>query len=74
METPLEYETYETYETTYETDAYDDIYVGDSKAKVAETLIWIWFWQMLWSGKKQPYGEGYHKRKRRQEGEFPCPR
>jgi len=29
----LEYETYETYETTYETDAYDDIYVGDSKAK-----------------------------------------
>ena len=41
METPLEYETYETYETTYETDAYDDIYVGDSKAKVAETLIWI---------------------------------
>jgi len=30
----LEYETYETDETTYETDAaYDDIYAGDSKAK-----------------------------------------
>jgi len=30
----MEYETYETYETAYETDAaYDDIYAGDSKAK-----------------------------------------
>ena len=38
----MEYETYETYETAYETDAaYDDIYAGDSKAKVVETLIWI---------------------------------
>ena len=66
----MEYETYETYETAYETDAaYDDIYAGDSKAKVAKTLIWIWFRQMLWPGKK-PHGEGKPKRRRRQEDKF----
>ena len=67
----MEYETYETYETAYETDAaYDDIYAGDSKVKVAETLIWIWFCQILWPGKKQPYREGKPKRRQRQEDKF----
>ena len=42
MHRNLEYETYETDETTYETDAaYDDTYAGDSKTKVAETLICV---------------------------------
>ena len=38
----MEYETYETYETDA---AYDDMYAGNSKAKVgkiAYTLFWIW--------------------------------
>ena len=54
----MEYETYETYETAYETDAaYDDIYAGDSKAKVAETWIWFDFVKYFDQAKNSPTGK-----------------